>query len=100
MISSFDEFAPSKHVIPSVIFAILVLSTLYGLYLRSFPKPLPDIPYDVKAAKSLSGDVKTLRNDPDGLAKWCSKHLSKLGSPVCQVSAALVLWVNQRLIEN
>ena len=89
--SSFKDFGPSSHVLPSVIFAVLVLTTLSGLYLRAFPKPLPGIPYDIKAAKSLVGDLKTLRNDPDGLAKWCSKHLSKLGSPVCQVSAALAI---------
>jgi len=89
MMSSFEKFAASSHVLPSVLFAIFVSTTLYGLYLRAFPKPLPGIPYDIQAAKSLSGDVKALRNDPDGLAKWCSKHISKLGSPVCQVSAAL-----------
>jgi len=89
MMSSFEKFAASSHVLPSVLFTIFVSTTLYGLYLRAFPKPLPGIPYDIQAAKSLSGDVKALRNDPDGLAKWCSKHISKLGSPVCQVSAAL-----------
>ena len=97
---SFAEFAPSSHVLSSVIYAIMVFTTLYGIYLRAFPNPRPDIPYDVKTANSLSGDVKTLRSDPDGLAKWCSKHLSKLGSPVCQVSATLVMWVSQRLIES
>ena len=96
---SFAELAPPSHILSSVIYAVLVSTVLYGLYLRAFPKPLPDIPYDVKAANSLSGDVKTLRSDPDGLAKWCSRHLSKLGSPVCQVSTPLVMWVKQRLIE-
>ena len=100
MMSVFKEFTPSSHVLPTAIFAILVLTTLYGLYLRAFPKPLAGIPYDVQAAKSLSGDVTTLRNDPDGLAKWCSKHLSRLGSPVCQVSTTLVTWVYQILIED
>ena len=71
-----------------------MLYVLYGFYLRAFPKPLPGIPYDVEAAKSLSGDLKQLRKDPDGLAKWCSKHLSKLGSPVCQTSAALVATID------
>ena len=98
--SSFKGFAPSSHVVSSVVFTILVLTTLYGLYRRAFPKLLPGIPYDVQAAKSLTGDVKTLRNDPDGLAKWCSKHLSKLGSPVCQVSATLLKLMNQTLIED
>ena len=89
-ISSLKDLAASKYALPSAsIFTIVILTTLYGVYLRAFPKPLPGIPYDKEAAKSLSGDVKTLRSDPDGLAKWCSKHLSRLGSPVCQVSTAL-----------
>lgn len=97
IMSYFKEFAPSSHVLSNVIFMTLVLTTLYGLYRRAFPKPLPGIPYDIQAAKSLSGDVKALRDDPDGLAKWCSKHLSRLGSPVCQVRRCSCAMVEPKI---
>lgn len=84
--SSFvDHLTPSDTLVPIAIFAFLILVIFRSVYLRAFPKPLPGIPYDTEAAKTLLGDISTLKNDPDGLAKWCSRHLNRMGSPVAQV---------------
>ena len=75
----------SGHVPQIVFFTAFLLTGLYGLYRWVLlPKPLPGIPYDRVAAKKLLGDVPAMRSDPDGLADWCSKHLAKLETPICQ----------------
>lgn len=65
-------------------FIIFLLTCLYALYRWLLPKPLPGIPFNPEAVKSIWGDVLELRSDPSGLAKWCSKQLERHGSPVCQ----------------
>lgn len=60
------------------------LGIVVALYWALLPRPLPGIPYNSTAAKSVWGDVVELRDDPAGLAKWCSKQLEKHGAPICQ----------------
>lgn len=82
--SSFEILVGSGHVLPTVFSVTVFLTGLYALCRRLLPKPLPGIPCDPNAAKSLWGDAPALKADPDGLARWCSKQLEKLGSPLCQ----------------
>lgn len=70
--------------VPTFCSVTVLLTGLYAFYRWLLPKPIPGIPYNPKAAKSIWGDVLTLRNDPAGLAKWCSKQLEQHGSPICQ----------------
>lgn len=72
------------QVLKMSLFISLTLIGFCGLYRWLLPSPLPGIPFNPEAAKSIWGDVLELRNDPSGLAKWCSKQLEKNGSPVCQ----------------
>jgi hypothetical protein len=83
--SSLRKSIPPNYELPVASLAIFILASSFALYLRAFPRPLPGIPYDTQAVNTLHGDVTSLRSDPEGLAKWCSKHLRKLGSPVAQV---------------
>ncbi|KAF4633198.1 hypothetical protein G7Y89_g4928 [Cudoniella acicularis] len=62
----------------------LLLVSLYALYQWLLPKPLPGIPFDPQAAKSLWGDVPDLMRDPEGLNIWAGKQLEKLRAPLCQ----------------
>jgi cytochrome P450 len=63
---------------------VLLVTGLYALYMWLLPKPLPGIPFNIAASKSIWGDVLELRDDPSGLAKWCSKQLEAHGTPICQ----------------
>lgn len=86
---SFDQarlgqFVYSSHSLSTVLIATTLLSIILALYWALLPTPLPGIPYNARAAKSIWGDVVELRDDPDGLAKWCSKQLEKHGTPICQ----------------
>lgn len=62
----------------------ILLTGIYALYRWLLPKPLPGIPFNKAASKSIWGDVLELRDDPSGLAKWCSKQLEAHGTPICQ----------------
>lgn len=62
----------------------LPLTGFYALYRWLLLRPLPGIPFNPEAAKSIWADVLELRNDPSGLTKWCGKQLEKHGLPVYQ----------------
>ncbi|KAK4235421.1 cytochrome P450 [Achaetomium macrosporum] len=88
--SSFDVLTGSLRgtgveAYPAAFYGAAVLVVvLYGLYRWLLPKPIPGIPYNKDAAKSIWGDMMDLRDDPGGLAKWCGKQLEKHGTPICQ----------------
>ncbi|KAI1380700.1 cytochrome P450 [Hypoxylon crocopeplum] len=73
-----------EHALPIIFTLTVLISGIYVIYQRLLPKPLPGIPFDPESARSLWGDEPALRDDPAGLAKWCSKQLDKHGSPICQ----------------
>lgn len=72
------------HLLKHIFLGTVFLTSLYALYRWLLPKPLPGIPFNQKSAQSIWGDVVELRDDPSGLAKWCSKQLENHGSPICQ----------------
>ncbi|KEY70887.1 hypothetical protein S7711_00731 [Stachybotrys chartarum IBT 7711] len=78
------ELFSSNAAAASVFSATLALAGMYAIYRQLLPRPLPGIPYNKDAAKLIWGDSKALRDDPSGLAKWCSKQLEKHGSPIVQ----------------
>lgn len=73
-----------EYVFKHALSVALLLTGLYTFYRWLLPKPLPGIPFNPGATQSIWGDVVELRDDPSGLAKWCSKQLEKHGSPICQ----------------
>jgi hypothetical protein len=61
---------------------------LYGLYQWLLPKPLPGIPYNEAAAKSLFGDIPDLVNEVSktgDFADYIRKQSKKHNSPLAQV---------------
>ena len=61
---------------------------LYALYQRLLPKPIPGIPYNHEAARSLWGDTPSLMREIRATKEfnlWCVKQVEKLKSPLCQV---------------
>lgn len=75
----------SSDILASLLLVSFFLATHY-LFCRwiLLPKPILGIPYNGEAAKRLLGDMPALRSDPEGVAQWCSKQLSKLETPICQ----------------
>ena len=70
-----------------LVFAI-VSAGLYLLYKWLLPKPLPGIPYNAVAVKSLRGDQPTLADylsTGGEFSTWLGEQCLRMGSPVCQV---------------
>lgn len=76
-------FAYGHSYLCAISFALISFA-IYRIRQWLLPKPLPNIPYNKRAARSIWGDAVELRNDPSGLARWCSKQLAKHGSPIAQ----------------
>lgn len=70
-------------------FALALVSTvLYLLYKWLLPKPLPGIPYNAEAVKSLRGDEPNLArylSASGEFSSWLGEQCQRMGSPVCQV---------------
>ena len=70
-------------------FAFTFVSTaIYLFYKWLLPKPLPGIPYNPQAVKSLRGDEPDLTSylSASGeFSSWLGEQCSKMNSPVCQV---------------
>lgn len=67
---------------------VFVLASLYLIYKRLLPRPLPGIPYNAGANKSLWGDQPALARylSTDGeFSTWLGEQCMQMGSPVCQV---------------
>jgi hypothetical protein len=68
--------------------AITALS-LFALYRRLLPKPIPGIPYDKAATSSLMGDLpgllKAINSGEGNFTSWMVDQIAKHKAPVCQV---------------
>ena len=65
-----------------------VAVSLYALYQWLLPKPLPGIPYNIEATKSLFGDAPAMSREISIIkefSKWLANQVEKQGSPVFQV---------------
>jgi hypothetical protein len=70
-----------------VAFTALTL-VLYGLYQWLLPKPVPGIPHNPEATKSLLGDAPDMIKEVSVTGEfrvWCAKQVRKMESPICQV---------------
>ncbi|KAJ8131111.1 hypothetical protein O1611_g2515 [Lasiodiplodia mahajangana] len=76
-------------MLPSMIIVAIGLALfLYAGYRWALPKPLPGIPYNVEATKSLLGDAPALRREVSktgDLVAWFLKQNQKAGSPISQI---------------
>lgn len=80
-----DEF-PSALAAPFVF--TFVSAALYLLYKWLLPRPLPGIPYNAGAVKSLWGDQPALArylSTGGEFSSWLGEQCLQMGSPVCQV---------------
>jgi hypothetical protein len=76
---------PSAYLAVPV--AVLVVVG-YVIWLRLLPKPLPDIPYNPEALKSVFGDVPSMlrwRQERGEQRKWYQAQAVKMNTPICQV---------------
>lgn len=69
------------------ILAILAFGlALHVLRLRLLPKPIPGIPHNPEALRSLLGDVMAIQREmPDNIAEWVVRQGARHRSPVYQV---------------
>ncbi len=78
---TFFGFSP-----PSLLFlATSILAALYLTYRRLLPKPLPGIPYNKEATKTLLGPMVKHMADTQELFNWVAAQNIKLNSPIVQV---------------
>lgn len=73
-----------------IVITLAVLGITYLVFRSLYPKPIPGIPYNASAARSLLGDVpdliREMASTPDlNFNDWCAKQSKKLKSPLCQV---------------
>lgn len=72
---------------PVIVFSVVLLG-LYGLYRWLLPKPLPGIPYNPEAIKSVFGDlpsmVKHVSKTGD-VVGWMHKQPERTRSPITQI---------------
>ncbi|KAL8865223.1 MAG: hypothetical protein Q9198_009422, partial [Flavoplaca austrocitrina] len=77
---------PSPLAAPLVI--VFASAGLYLLYKWLLPRPLPGIPYNAGAVKSLRGDQQALADylsTGGEFSTWLGEQCLRMGSPVCQV---------------
>lgn len=87
-----DKFTLHAHGISNTmatLFTLAFVSTaIYLLYKWLLPRPLPGIPYNSQAVKSLRGDEPDLArylSASGEFSSWLGEQCSKMKSPVCQV---------------
>jgi len=66
----------------------LIALTLYALYRRVRPKPIPTIPCNREAAHSLLGDIPGLFRAKEPV-RWLNQQVQQSGSPIFQVFVGL-----------
>ncbi|KAK8098957.1 cytochrome P450 [Apiospora kogelbergensis] len=77
-------------LLPDYVWFLLALSTLAlgVLYHLALPKPIPDIPYDKKAAKSVLGHMKDMIDfrtaNGNRITPWYEQYQRKVGAPLTQ----------------
>lgn len=72
----------------TIVIVGVLAALLYGLYQWLLPKPLPGIPYNEAAAKSLFGDIPSLVKEVSktgDFADYIRKQSKKHNSPIAQV---------------
>ncbi|KAK1641024.1 cytochrome P450 [Colletotrichum phormii] len=88
---SLGEETPTEVTVfspPHAIFFIAAGLLLYFLYRQALPKPIPGIPYNEVATKSILGDVASLQ---EGIARtgtfqiWLHEQAAKYNSPLFQI---------------
>ncbi|KXH66315.1 cytochrome P450 [Colletotrichum salicis] len=88
---SLGEQTPTEFTVfspPHAIFFIAAGLLLYFLYRQALPKPIPGIPYNEAATKSILGDVASLQ---EGIARtgtfqiWLHEQAAKHNSPLFQI---------------
>jgi hypothetical protein len=71
-----------------ILTALGLLVSLVVLYRLALPKPLPGIPYNDAAVKSILGDIPSImasKKEHGEQRKWFAAQAVKLNSPVVQV---------------
>ena len=84
MAFSFDSFFSST----TALVVGLVVAALVLLYRAALPKPIPGIPYSHESAKSILGDIpsmKAYKKDTQEIFAWMTAQCQKLNSPIVQV---------------
>ncbi|KAL2877902.1 hypothetical protein SGCOL_006852 [Colletotrichum sp. CLE4] len=88
---SLGEQTPTEFTVflpPHAIFFVAAGLLLYFLYRQALPKPIPGIPYNEAATKSILGDVASLQ---EGIARtgtfqiWLHEQAAKHNSPLFQI---------------
>jgi hypothetical protein len=68
---------------------IFSLTILYVVYRTALPHPIPDIPHNKAAAKSIMGDVpeflKYVKANNGQVLGWWNEQIAKHDSPICQL---------------
>jgi hypothetical protein len=72
----------------SALLAVGLLSGLYLLYRKALPKPIPGIPYNKDAARSVLGDLSAMvahQNETGQIFPWMVSQNVNLNSPMVQL---------------
>ncbi|OQV07635.1 hypothetical protein CLAIMM_12040 [Cladophialophora immunda] len=75
---------------PYFIFIAVCIIILYTGYRRLLPKPIPGIPYNESATRSLFGDIPEMMNymaRTEEIWPWIAEQITKHHSPIVQVFA-------------
>lgn len=78
----------SYGLTPALALVVGVSASVYLFYLWLLPKPIPGIPYNPEAAKSIFGDLGPITNhinQTQEMFAWIGKQSIKLQSPIIQV---------------
>ncbi|KAM3551378.1 hypothetical protein MY1884_007749 [Beauveria asiatica] len=84
---SVASWLPSAVTCQTLILVFLfITTTLYTIRQWLLPRPLPGIPYNAEAARSLLGDVMAIqRESPENISEWVVRQSDRHRSPVYQV---------------
>ncbi|KAJ6779922.1 hypothetical protein PWT90_10750 [Aphanocladium album] len=67
-------------------FFSFIAATLYLLRQWLLPKPIPGIPHNPEATRSLLGDIMAIQNEmPDNISEWVVRQSDRHRSPIYQV---------------
>lgn len=77
--------SPTSTLATSVALTVAALLLLYGVYRALLPQPIPGIPFNEEAVRSLLGDVPSMMRDERGPMDWLLDQGRRHKGPVCQV---------------
>lgn len=72
-------------LVSSITYTAAVFFFLYILYRALLPSPIPGIPFNPEAARSLLGDVPSMMRDERGPMDWLLDQGRRHRVPICQV---------------